>query len=105
MGTLYIISVRVISKKKLVEFYKKHAETKGPLEAWYHEVKKENWTNYMDVKNKYRSSSPIKGNRVVFNIKGNKYRLVVKINYESKIIYIRFIGTHKEYDKINAEEI
>jgi len=59
----------------------------------------------MDVKKKYGSASPIKGSRVVFNIKGNKYRLVTKINYEYKIVYIRFIGTHNEYDKINAEEI
>jgi len=97
--------MRVISKNKLIEFYKKHAETKSPLETWYHEVKRENWTNPMDVLNKYRSASPIKGNRVVFKIKGNQYRLVAKINYELRILYIRFIGTHKEYDKINAEEI
>ncbi len=97
--------MRVISKNKLIKFYKKHAETKGPLEAWYHEVKRENWTNPMDVINQYRSASPIKGTRVVFKIKGNKYRLVVKINYELRILYIRFIGTHKEYDKINAEKI
>ncbi|MFO7979263.1 MAG: type II toxin-antitoxin system HigB family toxin [Candidatus Aminicenantes bacterium] len=102
---LYIILMRVISKNELIEFYKKHAETKSPLEAWYHEFKRENWSNPMDVINKYGSARPIKENRVVFNIKGNKYRLVVKINYELKIIRIRFIGTHKEYDKINAEEI
>lgn len=105
MGTIYIIFVRVISRKILIEFYEKHAETKSSLEAWYHEVIKENWSNPMDVLNKYGSASPIKDNRVVFNIKGNKYRLVAKINYELKILYIRFIGTHNEYNKINAEEI
>ena len=105
MGTLYIIFVHVISKRKLVDFYEKHTETKSPLEAWYHEVIKENWSNPMDVLKKYGSASPIKGSRVVFNIKGNKYRLVAKINYKMKIVYIRFIGTHNEYDKINAEEI
>jgi mRNA interferase HigB len=97
--------VHIISKKKLVDYYNKHIETKNQLEAWYHEVREAEWNNPQDVKEKYRSASIIGGKRVVFNIKGNKYRLVVKINYKMKIIYIRFIGTHKEYKKINAEEI
>ncbi len=105
MGTYYIIYVHIISKKKLVDYYNKHIETKNQLEAWYHEVREAEWNNPQDVKEKYRSASIIGGKRVVFNIKGNKYRLVVQINYEMKIIYIRFIGTHKEYNKINAEEI
>lgn len=105
MGTFYIISVHVIAKKTLVEFYEKNEETKSQLEAWYHEAKNAEWNNPQEVKNKYASSSIIGGNRVVFNIKGNKYRLVTKINYQMKKVYIRFIGTHKEYDKINAEEI
>lgn len=105
MGTLYIIPVQVISKKKLVEFYKKHAETKGSLETWYHEAKRANWTNPMDVKRNFRSASIIGDSRVVFNIKGNKYRLIAKINYRSKVVYIRFIGTHTEYDNIDAEVI
>jgi len=78
---------------------------KNQLEAWYHEVREAEWNNPQDVKEKYGSASIIGGKRVVFNIKGNKCRLVVKINYKMKIIYIRFIGTHKEYNKINAEEI
>ena len=97
--------MHIISKKKLVDYYNKHNETKNRLEAWYHDVKKTEWNNPQDVKEKYKSASIIGGKRVVFNIKGNKYRLVVQINYEMKIIYIRFIGTHKEYNKINAEEI
>lgn len=97
--------MHIISKKKLVDYYNKHIETKNQLEAWYHEVREAEWNNPQDVKEKYRSASIIGGKRVVFNIKGNKYRLVVQINYEMKIIYIRFIGTHKEYNKINAEEI
>jgi len=97
--------VHIISKKKLVDYYNKHIETKNQLEAWYHEVREAEWNNPQDVKEKYGSASIIGGTRVVFNIKGNKYRLVVQINYEMKIIYIRFIGTHKEYNKINAEEI
>ena len=105
MGTIYIVHVRIISNKKLVDYYNKHKETESQLKAWYHEAKKEKWNTPQDVKEKYGSASIIGNNRVVFNIKGNKFRLVTEINYEMKIIYIRFIGTHKEYNKINAEEI
>jgi len=105
LGTLYIISVHVISKKTLVEYYEKHNETKSQLETWYHEVKNAKWKNPQEIKQKYASTSIIGGNKVVFNIKGNKYRLVTKINYRMKIVYIKFIGTHKEYDKINVEEM
>jgi len=105
LGTIYIISVRIISVKTLREYYDKNKETENPLKAWHQEVKREDWNIPQDVKAKYRSASIIGGNRVVFNIKGNKYRLVTKINYKMKVVYIRFIGTHKEYDKINAEEI
>lgn len=105
LGTLYIISVHVISKKTLVDYYNKHKEIKSQLEAWYHEAKNAEWKNPQEIKEKYGSASIIGDKRVVFNIKGNKYRLVTMINYQMKIVYIRFIGTHKEYDKINAEEI
>lgn len=105
MGTHYIISVRIISKKVLVDYYNKHKETKSQLEAWYHEVKHAEWKNPQEVKEKYGSASIIGRNRAVFNIKGNKYRLVTKINYQMKVVYIRFIGTHKEYNMINVEEI
>ena len=105
MGTLYIISVHVISKKILVDYYNKHKETKSQLEAWYHETKNAEWKNPQEIKQKYGSASIIGDKRVVFNIKGNKFRLVTKINYQMKHVYIRFIGNHKEYDKIKAEEI
>jgi len=105
LGTLYIISVRVISKKTLVEYYEKHKEIKSQLETWYHEAKNAEWKNPQEIKQKYASASIIGGNKIVFNIKGNKYRLVTEINYRMKIVYIKFIGTHKEYDKINVEEI
>ena len=105
LGTLYIISVRVIAKKTLVEYYKKNKEIKSQLEAWYREAKNAEWKYSQEIKEKYRSASIIGGNRVVFNIKGNKYRLVTEINYQMKVVHIRFIGTHKEYDKINVEEI
>jgi len=97
--------VHVISVKTLREHYDKNKETENPLKTWYYEVKRADWKNSQAVKAQFSSASVIGGNRVVFNIKGNKYRLVTKINYKMKVVYIRFIGTHKEYDKINAEEI
>ena len=105
MGTIYIINVRIISRKTIVDFYNRQKETRDQLETWYHEVKKAEWNKPQDVKALYGSASIIGKNRVVFNIKGTKYRLITEINYQMKIVYIRFIGTHKEYDKINAEEI
>lgn len=99
--------MRIISRRILVEFYQREdcKDAKGPLDVWWHEAKKAEWKSWTDIKEKYRSASVLKDNRVVFNISGNKYRLVVKINYSLQIVYIRFVGTHKEYDKIDAEVI
>jgi mRNA interferase HigB len=97
--------VRIVSKAILNDYYRKHSETKSQLETWYYEVKNSNWNSPVEIKERYGSASIIGNNRVVFNIKGNKYRFVVKINYKMKIVYLRFFGTHKEYNKINAEEI
>ncbi len=99
--------MRVIARPTLINFYSRpdYGDAEQPLNAWYHEAKRANWRSGADIKEKYGSASILKNNRVVFNIGGNKYRLVVKINYQAHIIYIRFIGTHQEYDKINAEEI
>lgn len=99
--------MRVISRPKLKAFYETpiYGDSKDSLETWYHEAKRASWHSWKDIKEKYGSASILKNNRVVFDIHGNKYRLVVKTNYEAQIIYIRFIGTHKEYNKINAEEI
>ncbi len=99
--------MHVIKRKTLIEFYSRpeSSDAKGPLDAWFYEAKKADWKSWTDIKIKYRTASPLKGSRVVFNIGGNKYRLVVKINYATNTVFIRFIGTHKEYDKINAEVI
>jgi mRNA interferase HigB len=99
--------MHVISKKTLIDFYKikDFSDSKGQLESWYCEAKNAEWTSPAEVKEKYRSTSILKNNRIVFNIAGNKYRLVVRVNFESKTIFIRFIGTHKDYDKIDAENI
>jgi len=97
--------MRIVAKRALREFWEQFPETQEPLLAWYREVEKEDWDGPAKVKEKYRSASIIKGSRVVFNIKGNDYRLVVKVNYPYRMIYIRFVGTHAEYDKTNVEEV
>jgi mRNA interferase HigB len=97
--------MRIVAKRTLREFWEQFPEAEEPLLAWYREVEKEDWDEPAKVKEKYRSASIIKGSRVVFNIKGNDYRLVVKINYPYRMIYIRFVGTHAEYDEINVEEV
>jgi mRNA interferase HigB len=99
--------MRIISIKTLKVFWQniKYRDSKQSLESWYSEAKKDKWKDSSDIKHKYGTASILRNNRVVFNIKGNKYRLVVKINYRIGGIFIRFIGTHEEYNKINAEEI
>ena len=99
--------MRIISVKKLRDFWsnQNYKDSKQSLRAWYQEAKKANWKTPADIKHHYRNASFLANNRVVFNIKGNDYRLVVAIKYEFQIVYIRFVGTHKQYDKINAEEV
>jgi mRNA interferase HigB len=99
--------MRIIARSALKKFYEipDRGDSKESLEAWYHEANNASWNSWKDIKEKYGSASILKNNRVVFNICGNKYRLVVKTNYEAQILFIRFVGTHKEYDRINAEEI
>jgi mRNA interferase HigB len=97
--------MRVIALGTLRRFWEQHADSESPLRAWYQEARHEDWDSPAKVKAKYGNASVIGGNRVVFNIKGNDYRLVVKIHYPLRIIYIRFIGTHAEYDRVNAEEV
>ena len=97
--------MHIISRKTLLLYWAKAPETEQPLKAWFAETEKALWKNPSEIKDKYRSASILKNNRVVFNICGNKYRLIVRINYSSKVVFIRFVGTYLEYDKINAEEI
>ena len=97
--------MRIITKGRLRGFWLQHPDAEEALLAWYREVKKEDWCQPAQVKEKYRSASIVKGNRVVFNIKGNHYRLVVQINYPYRIIYVRFVGTHAEYDAIDVVEV
>src|SRR5260370_34551522 len=97
--------MRIIAKRTLRDFWRRHADAEEPLLAWYREVEKEDWDSPAKLKEKYRSASLVKDNRVVFNIKGNDYRLIVKINYQYRMVYVRFVGTHTEYDKIDVEEV
>ncbi|GAA3974281.1 type II toxin-antitoxin system HigB family toxin [Mucilaginibacter dorajii] len=97
--------MRVIAKKILREFWEIHPDCEQQLKAWYQEANDVVWGHPNDIKKEYPSASILQGNRVVFNIKGNNYRLIVRINYSYQMVWIRFIGTHAEYDKINASEI
>lgn len=97
--------MRIISIKPLREFWKSHTDAKGALQTWYKTVQKEDWSCFEDIKKRFGSADVISGNRAIFNIKGNHYRIVAKIHYNTGILYIRFVGTHEEYDKINAETI
>jgi len=97
--------MRVFAKKILREFWGKHNDAEQQLKTWYKEASKANWTNPTDIKSEYAKASILKSGRVVFNICGNKYRLIVEINYERQWAFVRFIGTHTQYDKIDAEKI
>ena len=100
-----VIAMRIIARKTLVDYWIKHPTAKAPLEAWFREVKTAQWQSPDDIKRRYPSASFLADNRVCFNIAGNNYRLIVKINYNFSIVYIRFIGTHAAYNKINAEAV
>ena len=97
--------MRVIAKKILRDFWETHPDSEQQLKAWYQETSKTEWTGPAQIKSEYPSASFLASNRVVFNIKGNHYRLIVRINYDYQMIWIGFIGTHAEYDKINAKTI
>ena len=101
---MYLCIMRIIAKSTLREFWEKHNDAEVPLKTWHKIVEKQNWKNTHDIKQMYGDASIIGSNRVVFNIKGNHYRLVVQIHYNTQVVYIRFVGTHKEYEKIDAEK-
>ena len=96
---------RIFSKSTLREFWETYADSEQYLKTWYDTAMNSDWKTPNDVKQTYVNASIIKNSRIVFNIKGNSYRLVVKFNFEKQWIFIRFIGTHDEYDKIDADNI
>lgn len=97
--------MRIIARRTLVQFWEREPQSETALKDWYKKAEKSMWQSPADIKAQYRSASFLADNRVVFNICGNHYRLIVKINYHFGIVYIRFVGTHAEYDRINAETI
>lgn len=99
--------MRVIAKSKLVKYWSQPecADSKGALQSWYDEAIKANWKTPQDIKEQYRNASICGNNRVVFNISGNKYRLVVEMQYRAGIVWVKFVGTHAQYDQINVETV
>ena len=97
--------MRIIAKRTLPEFWEKHNDCEQQLKAWYRESERAEWTTINQLKAEYPNASILKDNRIVFNIKGSNYRLIVKFSFEYQIGWIRFVGTHAEYDKIDANHI
>ena len=98
--------MRIIAKRTLVQFWESgHGDAEQPLKAWHALAKAASWSDPKEIKAMFASASFLANNRVVFNISGNKYRLVVKVEYELKAVYIRFIGSHADYDKVDATTI
>ncbi|KAA9131540.1 type II toxin-antitoxin system HigB family toxin [Marinihelvus fidelis] len=99
--------MRIISRKTLVSFWSQpqHQDAELPLRAWWVLARKADWASPHDIKGQFASASVIAGNRMVFDIGGNKYRLIVKFNYAYRTGYIRFVGTHEAYDQVDAETI
>ncbi|MFM6986901.1 MAG: type II toxin-antitoxin system HigB family toxin [Hydrogenophaga sp.] len=97
--------MRVIAVSTLKAFWERYPDAEQPLKAWYEEATKASWMQPADIKAQYRSASVLKNRRVVFNIKGNDYRLIVAIAYRLQVVYVKFVGTHKEYDAIDAETV
>lgn len=97
--------MKIIAQSTLRRFWQQYPDAEQPLKAWYAEVAKAQWTTPHDIKAKYKNASVLKNNRIVFNIKGNKYRLIVACHFATQRLFIKFVGTHNEYDKINAETV
>ncbi|MGB7503469.1 MAG: type II toxin-antitoxin system HigB family toxin [Azonexus sp.] len=97
--------MRIVAVKFLRDFWERHPEAEQPLKSWADEARKAMWAQPSEIKEQYRNASILKNRRVVFNIKGNDYRLVVSVAYQYQAVYVKFIGTHKEYDAIDAETV
>lgn len=97
--------MRIIARRTLREFWERHADAEQPLRSWFHDVERADWRSPADVKRAYANASLSGENRVVFNIGGNNYRLIVAVNYPYRICYVRFVGTHQAYDRIDATTV
>ena len=97
--------MRVIAVSTLRAFWERHPDAEQPLKAWYEEATSATWSQPAAIKSQYRSASVLKSRRVAFNITGNDYRLIVVVAYKLKIVNVKFVGTHKEYDAVDAEAV
>ncbi len=97
--------MRVVAKSTLREYWDNHPECKQPLLSWYKVAIKAKWSNFNEIKEQFGSCKIVGNDRIVFKVKGNNYRLIIKISFENQLIYIRFLGTHSEYDLIDAKQI
>ncbi len=97
--------MRIIAVSSLRRFWERHPDAEQPLKAWYDEAKHASWTTPQQIKNHYASASFVGSNRVVFNIKGNRYRLIAAVTYRFQAVYIKFVGTHAEYDRVDAATV
>jgi mRNA interferase HigB len=97
--------MRVIAVSTLRDFWQRYPDAEQPLRAWYEEATNAAWTQPANIKAQYRSASVLKNRRVVFNIKGNDYRLIVAVAYKLQVVYVKFVGTHREYDAVDAETV
>lgn len=100
--TIAYSKMNIYNKSKLIEFYTKHANTKDGLEKWYHDVKALTWKKPSDIVRDFKTARTIKNNRAIFEINGNDYRLIVEVQYQKEWVFIKFVGTHAQYDKIDA---
>ena len=97
--------MHVISQKALRDFWDRYPDAEQPLKAWYRLTKSAHWQSPADVKAQFRSTGFVGNNRVVFNIAGNQYRLIVAVRYRIRRVFIRFVGTHRQYDAVDAKEV
>jgi len=97
--------VNVIAYRRIREFCEEHPDAEQSLKTWHHVAKEAKWKSSADIKQRYGDASIVSSERVVFNLRGNRYRLVARINYVSGTVFVRFIGTHREYDRIDVESI
>ncbi len=97
--------MRIIPKKALRDFWDLHPDSEQALKAWFKDVSAADWESFNDVQEAFGRASAVGSDRIVFRIRGNQYRLIVRVNYAFSLIYIKFVGTHAEYDKIDAETV
>jgi mRNA interferase HigB len=111
MGACYLLGMRIIARRTLRQFvgsragHRDQQALKGALDAWFAEVRKAKWSNSADVKRLYASASIVSSDRIVFNVRGNAYRLAVAVDFEKGIVWIKWLGTHRDYDRIDVKEL